>query len=139
MFHDFSRRALLGAGGALLLPAGFARAQEGRVVGTTEGRYRGLLINGVHVFKGMRYGASTAGARRFLPPQPPEKFAGVRDAFDYGDQTPQQRGGLADAVRRAAQAGQRPLPDRAGLLRTLPARSHNVVGLGAGTGVASAA
>jgi para-nitrobenzyl esterase len=95
MIQDISRRAVLGVGGALLLPAGFARAQEGRVVETTEGRYRGLLVNGVHVFKGMRYGASTAGAGRFLPPKPPEKFTGVRDAFDYGDQTPQAPGGLA--------------------------------------------
>lgn len=95
MIQDISRRALMGVGGALLLPAGFAVAQEGRVVETTEGRYRGLLVNGVHVFKGMRYGASTEGAGRFMPPKPPEKFAGVQDAFDYGHQTPQQKGGLA--------------------------------------------
>ena len=91
----FSRRALLGGAGALLLPAGFAKAQEGRVVETAQGRYRGLFVNGVHVFKGMRYGASTAGAARFMPPKPPERFAGVVDAFDYGPQTPQYRGSLA--------------------------------------------
>lgn len=89
-----SRRLLLGMGLSSLLPAS-AWAQEGRIVETTEGRYRGLQAGGVHVFKGMRYGASTAGARRFLPPQAPDKFAGVRDAFEYGDQTPQARGGLA--------------------------------------------
>jgi para-nitrobenzyl esterase len=94
MIQEFSRRTLIGVGGAVLL-AGQARAQEGRIVETTEGRYRGLLVDGVHVFKGMRYGASTAGARRFLPPRPPERFAGVQDAFDYGPQTPQARGGLA--------------------------------------------
>lgn len=90
--QDLTRRALIGAG--LALP-GFSWAEDGRVVETAQGRYRGRLVDGVHVFKGMRYGASTAGAGRFMPPRPAESFAGVRDAFDYGDQTPQARGGLA--------------------------------------------
>ncbi|RAK62862.1 carboxylesterase/lipase family protein [Phenylobacterium kunshanense] len=87
-----SRRGLVGAA-AMLLAAGGARAQgvEGRVVETSEGRYRGRLENGVEVFRGMRYGADTAGPGRFMPPRPPEKFAGVRDAFDFGDQAPQPR------------------------------------------------
>ncbi|HEY9219908.1 MAG TPA: carboxylesterase family protein, partial [Phenylobacterium sp.] len=36
-----------------------------------------------------------AGAARFLPPRPAEAFAGVREAYEYGDQTPQGRGPLA--------------------------------------------
>lgn len=76
------------------LAAGAASAAE-PVVETTEGRYRGRSEGGVQVFKGMRYGASTAGANRFMPPRPAERFAGVRDAFEYGDQTPQARGPLA--------------------------------------------
>lgn len=90
---DLTRRALIGAG--LALP-GVAWAQDGRIVETAQGRYRGRLVGGVHVFKGMRYGAPTAGVNRFMPPRPAERFAGVRDAFEYGDQTPQARGGLAD-------------------------------------------
>ncbi|MEZ5938642.1 MAG: carboxylesterase family protein [Hyphomonadaceae bacterium] len=35
------------------------------------------------------------GTGRFMPPRAPEPFAGVLDAFEYGDQTPQARGGLA--------------------------------------------
>lgn len=89
---DLTRRGLIGAG--LALP-GLSWAQDGRVVETGEGRYRGRLVDGVHAFKGMRYGASTAGANRFMPPRPADRFAGVRDAFEYGDQTPQARGGLA--------------------------------------------
>lgn len=87
-----SRRGLIGSAAALLAVSG-ARAQsaEGRVVETTEGRYRGRRENGVEVFRGMRYGADTSGAGRFLPPPPPERFAGVRDAFEFGDQAPQPR------------------------------------------------
>lgn len=91
---ELTRRALIAAG--LALPTA-TWAQDGRVVETSEGRYQGRVVDGVHVFKGMRYGASTAGANRFMPPQPAERFAGVREAFEYGDQTPQARGPLAAA------------------------------------------
>jgi para-nitrobenzyl esterase len=84
------------AGGLLLSAPSLAWGQSDSTVETTEGRYRGRAAGGVHVFKGMRYGASTAGAGRFLPPRPPERFAGVREAFDYGDQAPQVRSSLAD-------------------------------------------
>lgn len=94
-FSDLSRRSAMAAGGLILLPPALAWGQDGKVVETTEGRYRGRAAGGVQVFKGMRYGASTAGTGRFMPPKPAEKFAGVRDAFDYGDQTPQARGSLA--------------------------------------------
>jgi para-nitrobenzyl esterase len=43
----------------------------------------------------MRYAASSAGALRFMPPAPPPKWAGIQDAFEYGDQCPQARGSLA--------------------------------------------
>lgn len=87
---NLSRRSLVGVGLGLLAPFP-ALAQDGKVVETTEGRYRGRLENGVQVFKGMRYGADTGGAGRFMPPRPAERFAGVRDAFEYGDQAPQPR------------------------------------------------
>ncbi|MEZ6031338.1 MAG: carboxylesterase family protein [Hyphomonadaceae bacterium] len=94
-----SRRALLAAGGALALGACVSTLtpspSSDPIVETAAGKYRGLSANGVYVFKGMRYGASTAGAGRFMPPRAPEPFAGVRDAFEYGDQTPQAPGGLA--------------------------------------------
>jgi para-nitrobenzyl esterase len=66
------------------------------IVETAQGRIRGKVAdNGIRVFKGLRYGASTAGAGRFMPPQPPPAFAGVQDAFEYQDQAPQARGPLA--------------------------------------------
>ncbi|MCR5879936.1 carboxylesterase/lipase family protein [Phenylobacterium sp. J367] len=87
---SLSRRGLVGLGVGLLA-AGRSWAQEGGVVETTEGRYRGRVENGVQVFRGMRYGADTSGAGRFRPPRPAERFAGIRDAFEFGDQAPQPR------------------------------------------------
>ena len=71
-----------------------------QIVETAQGKYRGLNQNGVSVFKGMRYGASTAGKNRFMPPRVPESWAGVQDAFEYGDQSPQVQTRLADACGR---------------------------------------
>lgn len=89
---EISRRSLLGAGAGLFAAnAAGAQGAGGDVVETTEGRYRGRIENGVQVFRGLRYGADTSGAGRFLPPRPAETFAGIRDAFDFGDQAPQPR------------------------------------------------
>lgn len=59
------------------------------LVETTHGRVRGTLRDGVNVFKGIPYAASTAGRNRFRPPQPVQSWAGVRDATTYGDASPQ--------------------------------------------------
>ncbi|CAN7289131.1 carboxylesterase family protein [Phenylobacterium sp. LjRoot164] len=65
-------------------------------VTTAHGQVRGLRKAGVSVFKGLRYGADTAGAGRFRPPQPVTPWTGVQDAFDFGPQSPQMRSPLAD-------------------------------------------
>ena len=52
------------------------------IVETTSGKLRGTMTDAVAVFRGVPYGASTAGANRFRPPQPAAPWPGVRDALD---------------------------------------------------------
>jgi len=93
-----NRRAFIGtttvaAAGALLLDWRDVWAQRGKgvpgaTVETTAGKVRGLVIEKIQAFKGVPYGASTAGARRFLPPVKVQPWPGVRDAFEIGLRSP---------------------------------------------------
>jgi para-nitrobenzyl esterase len=65
----------------------------GATVRTATGSLRGYVDNGVHVFKGVPYAASTAGAGRFLPPQKRQPWTGVREATQWGERAPQVLGG----------------------------------------------
>ena len=89
---DLSRRGFLIGSGSLALAGCVTSptpASVTNIVETAQGKYQGTRLGGVQVFKGMRYGASTGGANRFLPPRPAETFAGVRDALAYEPSAPQ--------------------------------------------------
>ncbi|MEV4315571.1 carboxylesterase family protein [Actinocrispum sp. NPDC049592] len=58
-------------------------------VSTANGRVRGAVVDGVHVFKGIPYGATTTGDGRFAPPRPAAAWTGVRDATEFGPASPQ--------------------------------------------------
>ncbi len=95
-----SRRDFLRESGLLIAASslGMARvfADEGSpvTVETTYGRVRGTDVAGIKTFKGIPYGASTAGGNRFMPPVAPAKWAGVRDAIAYGPSAPQREPGV---------------------------------------------
>ena len=83
------RRGLIaGSTAALILGAGPALGQGAPTAATKAGRVRGRLNDGINVFQGVPYGDTTAG-RRFMPPQPPSGWSGVRDSLDFGHQSPQ--------------------------------------------------
>jgi para-nitrobenzyl esterase len=60
----------------------------GSVVETASGKVRGFTRNGVHIFRGIPYGANTAGANRFMPPQKPQPWTGIRSSTSWGPVCP---------------------------------------------------
>ncbi|MGV8960095.1 MAG: carboxylesterase/lipase family protein [Stenotrophomonas sp.] len=82
-----------GAGLALATPSVLASVPGPRPGGTSLARVRsghigGQLEQGIHVFRGIPYGADTA-PRRFQPALQEAAWRGVRDALDYGAAAPQ--------------------------------------------------
>jgi len=99
---SFSRRSFLknsgilvaaARAGALLPLSRMARAQASSsvfvVADTTLGKVQGMNLGGIRTFRGIPYGASTAGKNRFMPPQKAAAWSGVRDAFGFGPISPQ--------------------------------------------------
>jgi para-nitrobenzyl esterase len=92
--RSFLHASSLAAAGAALGPSltfGQSTRAGGptNIVETTAGRVRGLFFQGVNTFRGIPYGASTAGANRFLPPRKPQSWTGVRDVNTLGLRAPQ--------------------------------------------------
>ena len=115
MTTDPKRRGFLVQGSAVaaafacgLLQVNRARAKAvpssdpRAVVETTAGRIRGAIADGIHIFRGIRYGGLTSGGARFRAPVPVTRWGGVRDAVEYGDQAVQLRVGADRIVSGAS-------------------------------------
>ncbi len=56
---------------------------------TQYGKVQGYVLDGVYTYLGIPYGAPTGGENRFMPPQKPAAWEGVRPALFYGNDAPQ--------------------------------------------------
>jgi len=70
---------------------------------TAAGRVGGLINSGICQFKAVPYGASTAGANRFMPPRKPTPWRGVRACIGYGPVSPQTPSPRANDYARLIQ------------------------------------
>lgn len=67
-------------------------SENGAIVETKFGKVRGYRRNGIYTYKGIPYGASTAGLNRFMAPVEPEPWIGIRNALFWGPSSPQNSG-----------------------------------------------
>ncbi|HYI61818.1 MAG TPA: carboxylesterase family protein [Acidimicrobiales bacterium] len=65
---------------------------------TAHGPVAGATVEGVHVFRGVPYAASTAGEGRFAPPRPPEPWTDALDCTGPGRAAPQNPSILETAL-----------------------------------------
>ncbi len=88
--HFLAHVAAASALAALPAYSAFARPAKPATLATTRsGRIAGYTDRGVHVFRGLPYGADTAG-HRFRRALPEAAWTGVRDATRFGASAPQR-------------------------------------------------
>jgi para-nitrobenzyl esterase len=90
--NDVTRRRLIGLAAvfAMVSPA-WPAAQPPALVRaqTVQGLVDGESLGEVAAFRGIPYAEPPMGGNRFLPPQPPASWPGVRSALDMGPACPQ--------------------------------------------------
>jgi len=71
---------------AILMTNGERKTSIGtdHVADTIYGKVKGYDFDGVKIFRGVPYGDTTAGKNRFLPPQKPRNWTGVKDCIQNG-------------------------------------------------------
>jgi para-nitrobenzyl esterase len=97
-----NRRSFLAALGAGCALASRGRGQSQDAARTTSsssalfhtadtryGKVQGMANAGIKEFKGIPYGAPTGGKNRYMPPQKPAAWTGVRECYTYGQISPQ--------------------------------------------------
>jgi para-nitrobenzyl esterase len=92
---DVRAAAAPSAGGGTAVSA----SPKKNIVETDSGKVFGFARNGILTFKGMPYGASTAGKNRFMPPAKPTPWTGVRSSLFWGPVSPQAYTSTLDARR----------------------------------------
>ena len=107
MGNEVNRRFFIGSSVAAASVLAFNRAwaqdirlaKASRAVETAAGRIQGVVLDGdVNAFYGVPYGASTSAANRFMPPQLPAPWNGVRATTTVGHRSPQDFGGPISEV-----------------------------------------
>jgi para-nitrobenzyl esterase len=85
-----NRRTFLKQVPLMIAGTRFIGAAESEVIAeSASGKLRGVDFDGIKVFKGIPYGASTEGKNRFMPPVKPAPWTSVRDALEFGHSSPQ--------------------------------------------------
>lgn len=56
---------------------------------TTCGKIEGVFRKGLYIFRGIPFAAPPIGEKRWLPPEPPQPWGGVRQAVEFGSTCPQ--------------------------------------------------
>ena len=79
-------------GGASQASADGGGKPAGSVVQTSNGAVRGISRTNYDAWLGIPYAAAPVGALRLKPPQPAQRWAGVRDATKFGGRCVQNSG-----------------------------------------------
>jgi para-nitrobenzyl esterase len=78
------------------------------IVETSRGRVEGRHMDGLEVFRGIPFAASTAGPGRWRAPRPPESWSGVRPALEPGPMAPQRADSMSGIL---SGGGDRPMSE----------------------------